>query len=53
MTFDEARIDQLLRFAATTPEQKIQLLGEMLEFLQMARLAKPVAGPGVEQRRDL
>jgi hypothetical protein len=38
-SFEGARIANLLAFARLTPEQKLQWLADMLEFIEVARRA--------------
>ena len=47
-TFEGARIANLRAFAKLTPEQKLQWLADMLEFMQIAREARGRR----EDRRD-
>jgi len=40
LTFDEARLAQLREFAKTTPQQRLDWLGEMLELMQELRATR-------------
>lgn len=43
LTFDEARHAQLRESAKTTPQQRLDWLGEMLEFMQELRAGRAPA----------